>query len=92
MAKRLATETGEPYVTIEDSEHHALNSYDVMSLSEADKKLAALDAEGSEKGFGYDKTKLHIDYVFEGEHNSYECCRFDIGSEGGGLVHHIDEF
>ncbi len=92
LAKRLATETGEPYVTIEWSEHQALNSYDVMSLSEADKKLAALDAEGSEKGFGYDKTKLHIDYVFEGEHNSYECCRFDIGTEGGGLVHHIDEF
>ncbi len=91
LAKRLATETGEPYVTIEWSEHQALNSYDVMSLSEADKKLAALDAQ-EDKNEGYYKTKLHIDYVFEGEHDAYECCRFDIGSEGGGLVHHIDEF
>lgn len=91
LAKRLATETGEPYVTIEWSEHQALNSYDVMSLSEADKKLAALDAQ-EDKNEGYFKTKLHIDYIFEGDHNAYECCRFDIGSEGGGLVHHIDEF
>ena len=91
LAKRLAIETGEPYVTIEWSEHQALNSYDVMSLSEADKKLAALDAQ-EDKNEGYYKTKLHIDYVFEGEHDAYECCRFDIGSEGGGLVHHIDEF
>lgn len=91
LAKRLATETGEPYVTIEWSEHQALNSYDVMSLSEADKKLAALDAQ-EDKNEGYYKTKLHIDYVFEGNHDAYECCRFDIGSEGGGLVHHIDEF
>lgn len=91
LAKRLAIETGEPYVTIEWSEHQALNSYDVMSLSEADKKLAALDAQ-EDKNEGYYKTKLHIDYVFEGEHDDYECCRFDIGSEGGGLVHHIDEF
>ncbi len=91
LAKCLATETGEPYVTIEWSEHQALNSYDVMSLSEADKKLAALDAQ-EDKNEGYFKTKLHIDYIFEGDHNAYECCRFDIGSEGGGLVHHIDEF
>lgn len=91
LAKRLATETGEPYVTIEWSEHQALNSYDVMSLSEADKKLTALDAQ-EDKNEGYYKTKLHIDYVFEGNHDAYECCRFDIGSEGGGLVHHIDEF
>lgn len=91
LAKRLATETGEPYVTIEWSEHQALNSYDVMSLSEADKKLAAFDAQ-EDKNEGYYKTKLHIDYVFEGNHDAYECCRFDIGSEGGGLVHHIDEF
>ena len=91
LAKRLAIETGEPYVTIEWSEHQALNSYDVMSLSEADKKLATLDAQ-EDKNEGYFKTKLHIDYIFEGDHNAYECCRFDIGSEGGGLVHHIDEF
>lgn len=91
LAKRLSTETGEPYVTIEWSEHQSLNSYDVISLSEADKKLAALDAQ-EDKNEGYYKTKLHIDYVFEGEYNAYECCRFDIGSEGGGLVHHIDEF
>ena len=91
MAKRLATETGEPYVTIEWSEHQALNSYDVMSLSEADKKLAALDAQ-EDKNDGYYKTKLHIDYVFEGKPDAYENCRFDIGSEGGGLVYHIDGF
>ncbi len=91
QARRLAAETGEPYVTIEWSEHQALNSYDVMSLSEADKKLAALDAQEDKKE-GYYKTKLHIDYVFEGDNDAYECCRFDIGSEGGGLVHHIDEF
>lgn len=91
QAQHLAAETGEPYVTIEWSESQELNSYDVMSLSKADKRLAALDSQ-AENEEGYYKTKLHIDFVFEGEPNSYENCRFDIGSEGGGLVHHIDEF
>lgn len=91
QAQRLAAETGEPYVTIEWSESQELNSYDVISLSRVDKRLAALDSQ-AENEEGYYKTKLHIDFVFEGEPNSYENCRFDIGSEGGGLVHHIDEF
>ena len=28
----------------------------------------------------------------KGRQNSYEDCRFDIGDEGGGLVHHIEQF
>ena len=94
-ARILAAETGEPYVTFEWTEKSYgfpnIEDYDVMSLSEADKKLAALDAQALSDE-GYYKTKLHIDFVFEGKTNSYENCRFDIGSEGGGLVHHIDNF
>ncbi|MDE6059371.1 MAG: ssDNA-binding domain-containing protein [Clostridia bacterium] len=94
-ARRLAAETGEPHVTVEWTEKSGgfpnIEQYDVMSLSEADKKLKQLDAE-SDRERGYYKTKLHIDFVFEGKPDCYENCRFDIGIEGGGLVHHIDEF
>lgn len=95
QALQLAKETGEPYVTIEWTEKSegfpSINPYEVMSLSEADKKLSLLDAQ-AEGDQGYYKTKLHIDFVFEGKPDSYENCRFDIGSEHGGLVHHIDQF
>ncbi len=95
QARRLAAETGEPYVTIEWSEGSdsfpGLKENEVMSLSEADKRLTALDSQ-ADREEGYYKTKLHIDFVFEGKPESYENCRFDIGSENGGLVHHIDEY
>ena len=95
QARRLAVETGEPYVTIEWSEGSdsfpGLKENEIMSLSEADKRLTALDNQ-ADRGEGYYKTKLHIDFVFEGKPESYENCRFDIGSENGGLVHHIDEY
>ncbi len=95
QALQLAQDTGEPYVTIEWTEKSngfpSINALDIMPLSEADKKFRILDtqAEGEQ---GYYKTKLHIDFVFEGKPESYENCRFDIGTEGGGIVHHIDEF
>ena len=95
QALQLAQDTGEPYVTIEWTEKSngfpGINALDIMPLSEADKKFSLLDtqAEGEQ---GYYKTKLHIDFVFEGKPESYENCRFDIGTEGGGIVHHIDEF
>ena len=95
QAQRLAQETGEPYVTIEWAEGSeqfpGLKKNEIMSLSEADKRLATLDAE-SYKEQGYYKTKLHIDFVLEGKLNTYESCRYNIGVEGGGLVHHIEEF
>lgn len=89
-AQRLVQETGEPYVTIEFSENSAFDSGDVLPLSVADKKLAQLDAE--HKGDGYDKVKLHIDYIKDGKPDSYEGCRFDIGDEQQGLVSHIQSF
>ncbi len=93
-ARQLSEETGEPYVTVEWTEKingfPDINDYDVMPLSVADEKLRSLDAQAfSEEG--YIKTKLHIDFTFEGKAESYENCRFDIGSEGGGLIYHIDE-
>jgi len=96
QARRLAAETGEPYVTFEDAERGlgnfpGIKKYTVMSLSEADKELYILDMVANENN-GYYKTKIHIDFVIEGKPNSYENCRFDIGTEHGGLVHHIDEF
>lgn len=89
-AQRLVQETGEPYVTIEFSENSAFDSGDVLPLSVADKKLAKLDAE--HEGDGYDKVKLHIDYIKDGKPDSYEGCRFDIGDEQQGLVSHIQSF
>lgn len=95
QALLLAQETGEPYVTIEWTEKGNgfpnINAYDVMSLSTADKKLHALN-DMAKNMEGYYKTKLHIDYVIEGQAVAYECCRFDIGSESGGLVQHIENF
>lgn len=95
LAQRLAQETGEPYVTVEWTEKSNgfpnINALDILPLSEADKKFSLLDAQ-AEGAQGYYKTKLHIDFVFEGKPESYENCRFDIGTEGGGIVHHIDEF
>lgn len=94
QARRLAAETGEPYVTIEWIEgadsFPGLKESEVISLYEADKRLAALDLT-AEQNNDY-KMMLHIDYVFEGKPYAYENCRFNIGAEGGGLVHHIDEF
>lgn len=89
-ARRLAEETGEPYITIEWSESAEFSSGDVLSLTDADKKLAALDA-GFTRG-GYDKVKLHIDYIKDGAAGSYENCRFDIGTEKQGLVGHIQSY
>lgn len=95
QARRLAAETGEPYVTFEWAEKSngfpGIEKYDVMSLSEADKKLSALDAL-ADKNDNCLKTQLHLDFVFEGKLESYENCKFYIGVEGGGLAHHIDEF
>ncbi len=86
-ARHLAEETGEPHVTIQWSESADFNTGDVLSLTEADKKLAALDAAFTRGG--YDKVKLHIDYIKDGTASSYEDCRFDIGTEKQGLVGHI---
>lgn len=93
-ARHLSEESGEPYVTIEWTEKvngfPDINDCEVMPLSIADEKLSILDAQAfSEEG--YYKTKLHIDFTFEGKAESYENCRFDIGGEGGGLIHHISE-
>lgn len=89
-ARKLAAETGEPYVTIQMSENPALSEGEVLSLSEADKKLAALDRV--HYGGNYDKVSLAIDYIKNGKADSYEDCRFDIGDEECGLVEHIKEY
>lgn len=86
----LAAETGEPHVTILSSENSALSQGDVLSLSEADIKLAALDRAHS--GGNYDKVNLSIDYIKNGKADSYEDCRFDIGDEQQGLVSHIKDY
>lgn len=89
-AKLLAQETGEPFVTIYNSENSAFSAGDVLSLSEADKRLTELNAYHSD--IGYDKTRLSIDCVFKGKLESYDRCRFDIGDENGGLVDRIASY
>lgn len=89
-ARALAAETGEPYVTIISSENPELSQGDVLPLSEADKKLAALDR--AHFGGNYDKVNLSIDYIKNGKADSYEDCRFDIGDEQQGLVSHIKDY
>ncbi len=89
-SKALAVETGEPYVTIYYSESADLSTGDVMSFSEADKRLAALDSAHNQAG--YDKVHLSIDYVLDGKPDSYIGCRFDIGTEKGGLFAHLQNF
>lgn len=93
-AQRLARENGEPYVTIEWTEKSNgfpnIDAYDIMPLSVADEKLRLLDAQAAMEE-GYYKVKLHIDYIFEDKLDAYENCRFDLGSEHGGLIHHIAE-
>ena len=90
-ARELVRTTGEPHVTIQWSESADFKSGDVLSLTEADKKLAALDSTFTRDGY-YDKVKLHIDYIKDGNASSYEGCRFDIGTERQGLVGHIQSY
>lgn len=94
LAKNLAEKTGEPYVTIEWTERSGdfpdIYDFDVMPLSVADKKLEELNKQ-AEKDDGYYKTKLHIDFIQGGRLSQYEACRFDIGSETGGLIAHITD-
>ena len=88
----LALKTGEPMVAFEWSE---LNKPEfrgtVMPLSMADKMLTEENQRYLSEG-GYFKTKLHISYVSEdGKVQQYCDCRYDVGSENGGLEKHIRE-
>ena len=88
----LALKTGEPMVAFEWSE---LNKPEfrgtVMPLSIADKMLTEENQRYLSEG-GYFKTKLHISYVSEdGKVQQYCDCRYDVGSENGGLEKHIRE-
>ena len=61
-----------------------------MPLHEADALFARLDAEYPEN-MGYDKTKFRIDYIFQGEPDSYEG-RQDFGDRDGSLIEHIQSY
>lgn len=89
---KLALKTGEPMVAFEWCE---LNKPEfrgtVMPLSMADKMLTEENQRYTSEG-GYFKTKLHISYVDEnGKVQQYCDCRYDVGSENGGLERHIRE-
>lgn len=89
---KLALKTGEPMVAFEWCE---LNKPEyrgtVMPLSMADKMLTEDNQRYLSEG-GYFKTKLHISYLdSNGKIQQYLDCRYDIGSENGGLEKHIRE-
>ena len=89
---KLALKTGEPMAAFEWCE---LNKPEfrgtVMPLSMADKMLTEENQRYLSEG-GYFKTKLHISYVDEnGKVQQYCDCRYDVGSENGGLERHIRE-
>ncbi len=89
---KLALKTGEPMVAFEWCE---LNKPEyrgtVMPLSMADKMLTEDNQRYLSEG-GYFKTKLHISYLdSNGKIQQYFDCRYDIGSENGGLEKHIRE-
>ncbi len=80
----------EPTVTVIWSESAHLQDGQTMSLSEADKLFASLDAANKDSP-GYDKTKFSIDYVLNGEARNYEG-RQDFGDGEGGLIEHIEKY
>ena len=89
---KLALKTGEPMVAFEWCE---LNKPEyrgtVMPLSMADRMLTEDNQRYLSEG-GYFKTKLHISYLdSNGKIQQYLDCRYDIGSENGGLEKHIRE-
>ena len=80
----------EPVVTVIWSESPHLKDGQQMPLHEADALFARLDAEYPEN-MGYDKTKFHIDCIFQGEPDSYEG-RQDFGDRDGSLIEHIQSY
>lgn len=97
-AQELVKQTGKPYVTINWSEYSAFGEVDkdvafgvgkVLPLDEAEKLLTEANMNSKEREV-YFKTKLDIDFINkDGKLDSYEACRYDIGSESGGLIKHI---
>ena len=80
----------EPLVTVIWSESPHLKDGQQMPLHEADALFARLDAEYPADE-GYDKTKFRIDYIFQGEPDSYEG-RQDFGDRDGSLIEHIQSY
>ena len=89
-AERRARQTGKPQVVIEWSEHRDLSSGNLFEFKEANELLDRLDRENFEDG--YYKTKLSMLCPnADGVIMHYDACRYDIGVEGGDLLHHIKQ-
>ena len=88
-----AAPAAEPTVTVVWSESGKVQDGQIMSLSEADKLFASLDAErhAEHGGSYYDKTAFRIDYVMNGKADSYGG-RQDFGDGDGGLIAHIEKY
>ena len=80
----------EPTVTILWSEHSRFHDGETMSLSEANALMERLDAETIENDLFF-KTKFRIDFVMDGQPDSY-IGRHDLGDGDGSLVEHIENF
>ena len=88
----------EPTVTVIWSESNHLYDGQVMPLSRADEVFGALDAaihDGRTKpgyeGSWYDKTKFRINFLLNGEPDTYEG-RQDFGDGDGSLLAHIEAY
>lgn len=91
-AKAMVAKTGNPYVVFHWSEDSDIKSGEIMPIEKADARLSSMN-EAAKDALGYDKTKLDIYWKDKaGKINSYTGCRYDIGSEEGGLVKVIDNY
>lgn len=84
-----------PIVTVIWSESPELEDGQVMTLKRANQLFGKLDAQRVEENQAsgnryYDKTKFRIDYIFDGEAQSYEG-RQDFGDGDGTLLEHIEK-
>ena len=80
----------EPVVTILFSESPYLEIGQKMPLHEANDLFAKLDAEHPGNGY-YDKTDFRIDFIFQGEAQSYSG-RQDFGDRDGSLIVHMRDY
>ena len=90
-ADYLVKTTGQPHIVFNWSEHKNYSTGEVMTFEDANNLLDA-DNRQTASELGYYKTKLDIYYRDKhGEVSSYMACRYDIGSEQGDLIEHIQE-
>ncbi|MDE5721999.1 MAG: ssDNA-binding domain-containing protein [Clostridia bacterium] len=89
-AMLIASESGQPYVTIMESDSVKFKPGDVLSLVEAEKSFTEENKEVKALDAGDYKTLFTIDSVYKGKMNSADCV-YRIGAENGGIAEQLAE-